>query len=173
MHICSRRNLLSLVAALAVVVLAAPAAFAFGTYTSGCDNCHGSFTSGEPSLHDVHQTVVFACRDCHTNTGDDPQTGSSGNYPDYSCNGCHYLGGIVLYHTTQQGAGCGCHPGPVANPENVPPYYYEGGRSGLTDPCADNLDNDGDGTRDVMDPDCAVANWEETWSTVKSLFGAE
>jgi hypothetical protein len=171
--------MISTFAILGISLLLVPGAGAYNRYNqggSGCIQCHGEFDAGDPSLHSVHQAVV-TCNNCHTDFGDDPQTHSSSNFPDpdgYSCNGCHYLEGIVTYHTSQIGAGCACHGGiDPPNPENVAPFYYEGDRSSLTDPCADNLDNDGDGMSDIMDPDCAVANWEHSWTTVKSVFGAD
>jgi hypothetical protein len=156
----------------------------------GCSTCHGNFRSGSPSIHDRHTSVVNSCTDCHTSVGDTPKTNSSGNYATYSCNGCHPKGGLATHHVTAGITVCNnCHSGVIGTiaGENVLPYFYTNGRSGVVNTCRRNaanggedldgdgtgLDNDGDGVYDVDDPDCAgiVPVNKSSWSTVKSRYG--
>jgi hypothetical protein len=61
-----------------------------------------------------------------------------------------------------------CEPSEiVSNPATEPPVGIEGEGSGTENSCRDRLDNDGDGRRDIADPDCQWTSEEE--STVHGL----
>lgn len=158
------------------------------TAVSNCLGCHTDFSDGSPSMHDLHATFTNDCRDCHQASFSTAlSTNNSANYPDYSCNGCHELAGLVTKHVAAS-ASCGCHSGVVGTSagEHVLPYFYTGGRSSIVNPCRTNpenggedwdgdgfgLDNDGDGNYDAADSDCdgIVPLTVEDWSTLKTLF---
>ncbi len=76
-------------------------AWAFPTYT-GCQDCHGSFSSHSPytslqdgtiwpiGLMEGHLTFINGCTTCHVVAGDSPFLNSSGNSnKPKSCVGCH------------------------------------------------------------------------------------
>lgn len=183
----SRIVLIAIVGAMLVAGMASQT-WAFPAYTSGCNdaNCHGDFRVGDPSRHTMHQQFAD-CFDCHTSIGTPPDINSSGNYPDFSCNGCHQLEGLVRFHVSNGGDCSPCHSNsPPEISENTVPYYYQEGRTSIQNPCrvltenggedwdgdGAGLDNDGDGLYDGDDPDCAgeVSTVDETWSTLKVLF---
>lgn len=180
-----------LLAATALIVLPVGDAFAFGGVDS-CMNCHTGFRDGSPSLHSLHTDVVNTCGDCHSGSFSDPlSTNSSNNYAEYSCNGCHEVAGLATKHGAQTCGGSSCHDDVIgaAAGEDVLPYFYVEGRSGIVNPCRANaanggedldgngrgLDNDGDGLYDADDSDCdgIVPNHEQTWSVMKALFGED
>ena len=130
------------------------------------------------------------CNLCHGG-GDgfgDVRIGSSGAVADLSCNGCHVRAGLQTKHaglTAPDNLMCSdCHGAPPApDPENIAPPFYERSDVNVKDPClasgaggedftGDNqgLDNDGDGSYDQDDSDCATAVEEHPWGAVKSLF---
>jgi hypothetical protein len=180
---------IAVLGALTVTVGLATQVWAYPKFTSGCDTCHGGFRDGANNLHDMHRNnFVNSCTDCHMSVPDLPDINSSGNYPDYSCNGCHRLEGLVTYHVTQQGGDCSpCHSNSQpATLESDLPFFYQQGRSGIVNPCRINsnnggedwdgdgrgLDNDGDGLYDADDPDCEgiIPVDDDSWSTLKYLF---
>ena len=118
-----------------------------------------------------------------------PATNSSGNYAEYSCNGCHLLPGLATKHGESF---CGpCHTAAIGTSEgeDVLPYFYVEGRSSIVNPCRVNaanggedwngdgfgLDNDGDDVYDDNDADCAgiVPTQTQSWSLMKAMFGSE
>jgi hypothetical protein len=182
--------LFALVGVALATVSGAGNALAFGTYGGGCgdSSCHGDFRAGgSSSVHSMHVDFTNDCLDCHKSIGDDPETNSSGNYAEFSCNGCHRLEGLVRFHVSKGGSCTPCHSNdqPQIN-ESTPPHYYQQSRSAITNACRVNtanggedydgdgrgLDNDGDGLYDGDDPDCEgqVSTVEETWGTLKVLF---
>lgn len=188
---CSRIRtsiVFSLLAVTALLVL--PAGDAFGwTNVDNCLSCHSDFRDGDPSSHSLHIGVVNDCRDCHQSSiSASLSTNNSENYAEYSCNGCHELAGLATVHGQEN---CGCHGGVIgqAAGEDVLPYFYTEGRSGLINTCRANaanggedldgdgegLDNDGDGLYDAADSDCdgIVPNDDQSWSVMKALFGDE
>ncbi len=147
------------------------------------DVTHALHTGGTSSLG----TITTNCNLCHTGSGrDNPftmwATGDADN--GLGCAGCHgrdygetigadYRGFPIAglpkasaygLRNRHNGAGItecvACHGTVPVQAENVAPPYY--GRAdvlgGAGDPCADNLDNDGDGFRDGEDSDCAAPN---------------
>jgi len=166
-----------------------PPGLAYNSYDSGCGTieCHGNFRVGDPSPHDLHGNIVYNCTDCHTTIGDDPSLNSSGNYENYSCNGCHIVGGLRDFHVAA-GLSCSpCHDSAGSITEDVIPFYYQEERSDVRDPCVvtgdfpedvdgdgQGLDNDGDGDYDQADSDCTSTPTEkETWGTLKERYGTE
>ena len=158
----------------------------------GCVQCHPTFRSFG-ALHSLHTGFISNCRLCHISTGDIPSMSESGVDPNYGCNGCHVGEGNRLHHANAgapaDGAGltcANCHPNdPAPVTENVPPPFYGGAYTALTDPCetdtalggedysGDNmgLDNDGDLLYDAADPDCEpVPVDQDTWGTIKGLY---
>lgn len=185
-------NLLAMVrvgalAVLALALLAAPA-MAYSSFGQ-CKSCHNNFRSGSPSIHDRHTSVVNSCFDCHESAWNSPATNSSGNYANYSCNGCHPKAGLATHHVNAGQTVCNdCHDdviGTLAG-EQVLPYFYTEGRSSLVNTCRRNaanggedldgdgfgLDNDGDLLYDVDDSDCngIVPTERRSWSTEKSRY---
>ena len=187
------------VAGCALVIYAAPG-MSYDDYsgngTQNCANssCHGPFRNNGGTLHPLHvggTQMTQTCGLCHFGGGNGDFEGvllyESGEDANYSCNGCHELGGLLAKHDGI--SGCGCHnPKPAAEPENTIPPYYGRGDVSLVNPCRigrDNggedfdgdglgLDNDGDGVFDANDPDCVgVSNQENSWGSVKSIYGTE
>lgn len=144
---------------------------------------HRLHTSGDSALG----VITRNCALCHTGSGrDNPMTmWSKGDAGDgLGCAGCHgrdygetigedYRGfpimglpkatayGLRAHHATKEITTCElCHNeaplGVLA--ENVAPPYYSRADVNVSDPCADLLDNDGDGLPDSLDPDCAAAS---------------
>ncbi len=155
----------------------------------GCRSCHSNFRSGSPSKHDLHVAKINSCTDCHTNIGDTPKTNKSGNYANYSCNGCHELAGLATHHVNSGITTCNtCHSSVIGTSagEQVLPYFYTNGRSSLVNTCrrdaanggedldgdGTGLDNDGDLAYDVDDSDCngIVAVDLPNWSALKSRY---
>jgi hypothetical protein len=160
--------------------------------TPGCDDCHPGFVNRGPLHQAVHvgnQNMTNTCDLCHTSTGDNPQTNSSGG--GVGCSGCHDGPGLRAHHANagapadQWGLRCSdCHgsdPQPVA--ESTVPQYYLRGDVNVKDPCSgsgagsedydgDNkgLDNDGELVYDGNDPDCVVPVEPSTWGRIKALF---
>ena len=153
-----------------LIALGAGAAWAWGD-AGECVTCHTSMTIGG-ELHTAHNTFITDCGWCHTTDGDPAvSTNSSDNDPENSCTGCHNLGGLYPIHTVEN---CGCHgldpPAPI-NESDLPPYYNTAATS-LTNPCNDNLDNDGDGLVDRDDTDCPSVDVEwKSWSSIKEAYG--
>jgi hypothetical protein len=156
------------------MVIGATDTFAYPDFNTGsgtsCVNCHSEFSGGPgASLHDKHQVDVLSggCNSnlCHGDSGSKPVSLISGT----GCAGCHGrsedagndfgsdgLGaGLRQWHENEGKATCGgCHGDNVAGGsytpvgEHVlPPFYTAEG----LDPCDDNLDNNGDGVKDVCD----------------------
>jgi hypothetical protein len=165
-----------------------------GAYTNyndggdGCVQCHNGFVGGfSGPLHGLHLEMTNNCGLCHTVTGDDPLTFSSGDPEGLGCSGCHAEFGLRLHHTAAGapadafGLFCTtCHPGdPLPLGEDVPPVYYERMDVNPFDPCevdpalggedysADDfgLDNDGDLLYELDDPDCAAPTTTTTTTT--------
>ena len=163
---------------LGCTLVCAPPAVAYETYLDGgtnCSECHPTFQSFG-SLHGLHLGFTSECNLCHITTPgatpvptheDPPANGFVG------CVGCHgrdpgtgsgvdWAAGLRLHHTNdgappdETGQTClDCHDtDPLPQPEDVVPLYYGTADTTQTDPCADNLDNDGDLLYDGDDPDC-------------------
>ncbi len=158
------------------------------TAQEGCSECHSGFIGRGP-LHDMHvgnNNMTNTCLLCHTNTGDVPQTFTSGDPAGQGCRGCHGIdngtalswgAGLRLHHKNAgvpadiNGNTCvDCHTDPPPPPEGYLPTYYSRSDVNVKDPCdsqsADGedysgdgagLDNDGDLVYDESDPDCATA----------------
>ena len=158
-------------------------AVAYEDFQGGCSSCHGN----PHDLHRGADKITANCVLCHTggSYGASQLTLWSGynGGNGYGCAGCHgrYYGetigadysgfataalpkastwGLRRVHDEAGITECfDCHGDQEPYPENVQPPYYADPDSGsnVTDPCTDNLDNDGDGVYDELDPDCAQA----------------
>jgi len=151
----------------------ATTAFAYGSF-DGCKSCHQNFKGPGQAIHDLHNTFITNCRYCHKSIGDTPLTNSSGLDAAHSCNGCHVQKGTVGRHRASGSSNCSpCHDGVVADGvENVAPFYYGTAATSLTDPCADNIDNDGDLLTDGLDGDCTQTPVEDaSWTILKQIYG--
>ena len=122
-----------LLATIAVLMIGASEARAYGDYAAGCDNCHGSFTNSPytslsdgsdwgDSLHNVHRNDMLGgdCDTCHTGvTGNEggPVSLESSNggtgLAAISCVGCHGRdednGNATATGNSQRGAGLRQH----------------------------------------------------------------
>ena len=149
--------------------------FAYLTYNGGginCVQCHPGFLGGLAApLHDAHLNLSSDCMSCHVIIGDDPLTGlTPTSDTGTGCVGCHGrledagndganagLGAGLRQVHEAGGASCTpCHTDTIASYTPVleavrPPFYT----ALAVDPCADNLDNDGDGSDDVCDDSIA------------------
>lgn len=158
--------------ALFLIAMSAGAAWAWGN-ASNCVSCHTTLTAGG-ALHTAHNTFITECGYCHGDSGVTPVlTNESALDPDNSCTGCHTLGGLYAKH----GGADACSPCHSGNPpapgleSDVPPYYGTVATS-ITNPCDDNLDNDGDGLVDTDDSDCPEVDVEwKSWSLIKETYG--
>lgn len=137
--------------------ITARSGFAYPTYASGCDNCHGSFTgSTSPkgttfpsnSKHEMHRgstSMNTECFLCHTDIGDDPQLGSSAgtaNNTGLGCSGCHVGSGLRAHHVVNGITTCytsGCHDPETPPEEQVIPTYYGTADTKANNPCNDVL----------------------------------
>ena len=106
----TRRMMISLLLTVAVALLGAVPAGAYGLFTgaNNCDQCHTEWTGSEHSLH----SGSFSCDTCHDGAiGDNPVLTST-------CVACHDAPDVFVLHAPlmdQQGYQCGyCHEG-VAN----------------------------------------------------------
>jgi hypothetical protein len=165
-------------------------AFAGNEEIPGCIECHGEFTdatspggqffpsNNKHAMHRSSSNMNADCALCHTNTGDNPFTGSSAGTelnPGIGCTGCHEPVGLRAHHAINDETSCaGCHPNdPAPPPEGTVPVYYGTADSKVDDPClasgiapgeegqevwtlgdSQGLDNDGDNLYDGTDPDC-------------------
>jgi len=166
------------------MMLFSSSGYAYNEYSgSQCETCHGNFGGFGEALHDQHLTFTSNCGMCHPGSpGSTPvNTSTASDGTAFSCAGCHgrdYSGtveaaGLRVFHLDQRGVSCApCHNGDPSPPmaENVLPPHYTRGDVSLTDSCADNLDNDGDGPRDGSDSDCASPVEESTWGAIKALY---
>lgn len=163
-------------AMLAAVVVALGAGTALANpSSSSCLGCHSGFVD-RGDLHDAHTAFINSCTYCHVSVGDTPPTGSSGQDENNGCSGCHSAGGTSQHHITTAASGCGCHADPGDWPRGLesdtPPYYGTAATS-LTDPCDDNLDNDGDDLYDAADGDCTQTPVRDSsWSVIKEAYGS-
>jgi hypothetical protein len=168
------RKFLSLTCICAVFMfIGATDTFAYGTYevaqgTGGnCSQCHPGFLDGfSGPLHIDHLALGVACDQCHVSNGDNPSISLNPEDAEGTgCAGCHGrledagndgslpgLGaGLRQHHENAGISSCvACHVDTVASYTTVveavsPPFYT----TLALDPCADNLDNDGDGDKDV------------------------
>ena len=154
------------------VVIGATDIFAFPTYEGGCIQCHPEFMGFGP-LHNAHSPVLTPdCNSCHLIIPDDPSLGYTPTSPvGTGCVGCHGrledagndsvpdgIGAGLRQHHFNAGISClPCHSDSVVGEytpvgEDVYPPFYP---PLALDPCADGLDNDGDGLYDGDDPDCS------------------
>jgi len=134
-----------------------------------CNACHKSGGFGEVFLNfSEDATLSKGCVGCHGRDEDVTGncTGLSGSQGGVEAE-CGSGAGLRQYHESQVGSGTcsSCHDGD-ANPvgEHIAPFNY--GKSGVVmkDSCDDDgtesqfgatgVDNDGDGQRDGLDPDC-------------------
>jgi hypothetical protein len=154
------------------MVIGATDTFAYEDYDDGCIGCHSGFVGGsleDGNLHGDHFAITSECTLCHVGFGGAKPVPVSLNPSDASgtgCAGCHGrledagndknsnpgLGaGLRQYHETIERNCGGCHSdnaGYTPVGEHVlPPFYTAEG----LDPCDDNLDNNGDGVKDVCD----------------------
>lgn len=153
---------------------------------AGCDDCHSSFIS-RGALHQMHvgdSQMTSTCQLCHTSTGDNPRTWTSGVAGGQGCRGCHGVdngtalgwgAGLRAHHANAgapadaNGMFCAdCHGGdPEPSPENTFPVYYSRDDVNVNNPCVsvgaggedwdgdtEGLDNDGDLAYDEADSDC-------------------
>lgn len=130
-------------------------------YGLGCTDCHDSVASAPVSLNSSLSGI--SCTSCHGREQDiTPNDGAFGGSTPGRGDGLrarHARAGVLVCS--------GCHTAdsiPVG--ENIAPVTYVA--KGI-DPCNENafgsvvfgkagLDNDGDGFRDLLDPDCATSN---------------
>ena len=156
-----------------ILALAAPVAWGWPAVDGGCLNCHTNFKGPGKATHDLHTGgIVNQCRYCHTQTGDTPDTGSSGLDPNNGCSGCHTAGGTAEHHITTAQHTCGCHGGDSRGTEADEPPYFGTAATPLVDACDDNIDNDGDDLYDSKDDDCpAVPTKNQSWTLIKSVYG--
>ena len=166
------------------LLFVASSSIAYNEYSGSlCETCHGGFV-GRGSLHDVHTNITNNCGMCHpSNPGSKPvNTSSASDGTAFSCLGCHgtdygstigqQAAGLRVRHVNAGQSCSPCHdgdPSPVL-PENIEPVHYGRGDVSLTDACADNLDNDGDGVKDNNDTDCTTPVKVTTWGKIKSLY---
>jgi len=184
-------TVLSVAIGLAAILLGAHPGLAYDQYSgTECQTCHQTFAA-QGALHDLHVgPLTTNCNVCHTpSPGAKPVSTSAGRTdPTYawkSCLGCHgrdYGGligmqsaGLRVFHANlEPPVDCsGCHPSdPAPLDESVVPPHYNLTGVLLTDPCADALDNDGDGAVDGADSDCGGGPpvYESTWGRIKALY---
>ncbi len=151
-----RTHRLAILVAFAVTVAVVPAAQAYERYNSGCDSCHGGFTSGgyvseatgadwPSSLHTVHRSSSYMdtdCDLCHRNDDNDnayigSSNGTAANGA-YGCVGCHGspsqagapTGDSLRRHHTSAGvsscANTDCHAAPMEIAQEVELPPYYG-----------------------------------------------
>ena len=151
--------------------------------------CHPGFDTVGGPTHQLHTAITNDCTLCHTDfPGNIPvytMPAPAGDNLE-GCRGCHgvdnntgdgipnfnfddqWAVGLRAFHENpfgadQAGACSFCHSTDVAPlPENTVPLYYGLFLGNVTDPCADNLNNDGndDGTTELLDandPACQAA----------------
>jgi VCBS repeat-containing protein len=143
-----------------------------GVITSTCTLCHtGSGRDNPLTVWSAESTGTpgftngLGCAGCH---GRDYGNTILEDYRSFPIAGLPKAtsAGLRDHHAGAGITACtSCHdnlaqpdPAPVdVQPENVPPPYFlrSDVLGGAADPCADNLDNDGDGLYDAADPDCA------------------
>ena len=168
------------------LVFCAQESRAYDSYNGGgsnCVQCHPGFVN-RGALHQLHVgtgRMTSTCLLCHTQTGDDPFTNSSGAVGGVSCIGCHEPFGLRLHHKNAGAPADGtglvcadCHSDGTPAAENVVsastrPYYLRTDVS-VDNPCqaqpappgedfdgsGTGLDNDGDLDYDGNDPNCQV-----------------
>jgi hypothetical protein len=146
-----------------------------GPITNNCDLCHTGNGRGNPftlwSIYDAGNGR--GCAGCHgreygETIGSDYDNGVA-LFPIAGL-AKSSAWGLRRHHNSAGITECiGCHGDMEPFGEDVSPIYYSDPVSGplVTDPCADNLDNDGDDLYDAADPDCAPA----TTTTTTSLPG--
>jgi len=132
-----------------------------------CDACHKSGSKGEVFLNfSIDGVLSKSCVGCHGR--DEDVTGECSGLGGMAVE-CGSGAGLRQHHESQVGAGTcsNCHSGdatPVG--EHIAPFNYGQNRVVIEDSCdadgsesqfgATGLDNDGDGSRDGDDSDCAA-----------------
>jgi cysteine-rich repeat protein len=128
--------------------------------TTNCDLCHtGSGRSNPLTLWSIYNSGNgYGCAGCHGRYYGET---IDSNYSGFGIAGLPKSSAWGLRKVHNNGGVSECYDCHDTDgeplPENQQPPYYADPNSGsnVIDPCADNLDNDGDGLWDVDDPDCA------------------
>lgn len=144
--------------------------------TNNCNLCHTGSGRNNPLTmwsRDIapdtpEKLDEFGCTGCHGR--DYGETIESNNF-DNGSDIFDIIGkpkmsgyGLIQRHINSGETECSdCHffNESQIHPENVSPPYYGRSDVNVNDPCADNLDNDGDGLYDSADPDCLVECTED------------